>query len=255
MASYKGKIIAISSAKGGVGKTTLSLNLAGTFCVLKKKTLIIDLCLSSGNIAVSLNLKNDVSIYNLVDDMANNRYQDFSTYVEKYNEYIDVLCAPKDPRLANKIDYKYLELILNSVKTKYDVIILDTSHILDSINITSLDFSDTILHLLTNDPLDIKNTKSIIAIFKDIDKDIKVILNDSLNNNRDYFSHFDIKNIIKHNIDFTISKSFHIKNIDSYILDGEILILNKSLSFKDKKDYDKLLELAKTLIKGDDKHE
>ena len=64
---------------------------------------------------------------------------------------------------------------------------------------------------------------------------------------------YDIRNVIKNNVDYTISKSMHIKNIDKYILDGEILIFNKKLSFSDKKEWEKLKSLALSLI--DDKEE
>ena len=58
MAIKKAKIFTISSVKGGVGKTNLTLMLAGILENLKKKTLIIDLDLFSGGIAVSLNIDN-----------------------------------------------------------------------------------------------------------------------------------------------------------------------------------------------------
>lgn len=51
-----GKIITISSVKGGVGKTTMTFNLAGIYCELNKRVLIIDLDLYSGGIAASLNV-------------------------------------------------------------------------------------------------------------------------------------------------------------------------------------------------------
>ena len=55
MAIKKGKSFCVFSAKGGVGKTTTVLNLAGTYEKLNKKVLIIDLDLSGGSIAVALN--------------------------------------------------------------------------------------------------------------------------------------------------------------------------------------------------------
>ena len=65
-----GKIISVSSVKGGVGKTTILLNLAGIYCELGKRVLIIDMDLFSGGIAISLDIKNTKDIFMLVDSMA-----------------------------------------------------------------------------------------------------------------------------------------------------------------------------------------
>ena len=70
----KGTSICITSAKGGVGKTILTLNLAGLYATLNKKVLIIDFDLSGGAIAAALNLTYQKSVYNFVDDYNNNRY-------------------------------------------------------------------------------------------------------------------------------------------------------------------------------------
>ena len=65
---------------------------------------------------------------------------------------------------------------------------------------------------------------------------------------KDYFSLFDVRNIIKHNIDYTIDKSFYIKNIDKYVIDGEILTLNKKIRALKKNDIMKLTKLASSLL-------
>ena len=84
-----GKIISVSSVKGGVGKTTILLNLAGIYCELGKRVLIIDMDLFSGGIAISLDIKNTKDIFMLVDSMANNRFTELSKYVTSYNSNID----------------------------------------------------------------------------------------------------------------------------------------------------------------------
>lgn len=250
MKSAKGKIVTVTSTKGGVGKTIALLNLAGTYEKLGLKTLVIDLDLYGGAVATYLNSNNDKTIFNLVEDLTNNRYEKIEDYLFSYSDKIDIIAAPKDPRMAGKIDSKYIPLILRNVIYKYNVILIDTSHTLDEINVVTLDNSDSILYVFTNDTFDLKNTKSFISIMKDVGyKNYYTLLNESVHPGRNHYSAFDIRNIIKNNIDFTISKSMYVKNIDKFILDGKIIIQNKNLSFTDRKEWEKLKVLANTLIK------
>lgn len=253
MKNAKGKIITVTSTKGGVGKTITTLNLAGTYASLGYKVLVLDFDLYGGSVATYLNSNNDKTIFNLVEDYTNNRYEKIEDYIYNYNENIDIIAAPKDPRMANKIDSKYIPLILRNVVYKYDVILVDTNHILDETNLVVLDNSDEILYIFTNDTFDLKNTKSFISIMKDVGyTNYHTILNESIALSQNYYSMFDIRSIIKNNIDYTISKSMHIRNIDKYIIDGEILIFNKKLSFSDKKEWNKLKALAESLLDKED---
>ena len=109
------------------------------------------------------------------------------------------------------------------------------------------------LFLITNDLVDLKNFKSIVSIFRDLDKkNYLVCLNNSRDTGKDFLSMFDIKNIIKCNIDYMISRDFYIKNIDKYSLDGEILTLNRNIVRFHSKDIDNMKNMALDLI--NDKH-
>ena len=119
-----GKVIVVSSVKGGVGKTTTVLNLAGIYSLSGKKVLIIDLDLCAGGVATLLNIDNKKDIYMLVDGIANNRFTELSDYVISYNNNIDILSSPIDPRNANKIQSKYIPTILNIAKYQYDVVLI-----------------------------------------------------------------------------------------------------------------------------------
>lgn len=248
-----GKVVTISSVKGGVGKTTMTLNLAGIYCGLGKRVLIIDLDLYSGGIAVSLNVKNNKDIYMMIDSLANNRFTELSKYVTSYNKNIDVLAAPRDPRMANKIESRYIPLIFDLAKKDYDVVLVDTSHVLNEINLTALDYSYMSLFIVTNDIVDLKNMKSLISIFKDTDKkNYLILLNNSRDTGKDYLSLYDIRTIIKGNIDYTLSKNYYIKNIDKYTMAGEILTLNNSINVFHSKDVNNMKKMALNLI--EDKH-
>ncbi len=245
MSRSKGKSICLFSAKGGVGKTITCINLAGIYEHLEKKVLLVDLDLSSGGLSMGLNRPFEKTIFNFVDDYNNNRYKDFSDYITKYDDYIDLLPCPKDPRQAGKIDAKYIDLLIDKAESNYDIVLIDTTHILNEMNVITLDKVDEILFLMTNDPLDLKNMKSIMSIFKDTQvTNYKIILNYSINPYKDYFSLFDIKNIIKANIDYTISSNFYIKNIDQYVMNGEILTLQNKMPTTFNKDYETFMNIA-----------
>lgn len=248
-----GKIITISSVKGGVGKTTMTLNLAGIYCELNKRVLIIDLDLYSGGIAASLNVKNKKDIYTMIDSMANNRFTELKKYVTTYNKNIDVLACPKDPRMGAKVSGRYIPVIFDLAKKEYDVVLVDTYHILDEINLTALDYSYMTLFIITNDIVDLKNMKSLISIFKDTDKkNYLILLNNSRDIGKDYLSLYDIRTIIKNNINYTLSKNYYIKNIDKYTISGEILTLNNSINLFHSKDINNMKKMALDLI--DDSH-
>ena len=230
MAIKKAKIITIASVRGGTGKTTTVLNLAGTYSKLKKKTLILDFDLFSGGIALSLNIDINTDLYKLAYDMSVNEYKNIEEYTLTYNDYIDIIPAPKDPRYASKIETKYINTILKKVSPQYDVIIVDTNHFLDATNLILFDKSDTIMYIINNSPLDLKNIKSMIAIHKDMEKEnYCIVLNESNTKLNEMFTNYDIKNIIKNDINYIIPRTFYNKNINKYVLKGKIMILEKNI--------------------------
>ncbi|MBR6690149.1 MAG: tyrosine-protein kinase family protein [Bacilli bacterium] len=235
MALNKAKVFTITSVKGGVGKTTTLLNLAGVCAKMGKRVLLIDLDLYSGDIASLLNINYNNDIYNLYEDMNNNKFNNFDDYVTSYNNQIKVLPAPKDPRFARKINSKILNLILYKASMKFDVILIDTNHILTDINLFALDYSDQILYVINNDSMNLKNMKTIVSILNDMNKNnYKIILNESNDVHKVYYNKYDIKNIINKNVNYIIPSSFYIRNIDKYIIDGKILTLEDSIVRRNK---------------------
>ena len=207
----------------------------------------------SGGVSLWLDIRNKKDIFMLIDSFSNNRYSSIKDYVVEYNNGIDVLASPRDPRCALKIDSKYIPMIFELAKREYDVILVDTNHIMNEVNLMILDNVYKSLFMVTNDLIDLKNTKSLISIFRETDKNnYMLVLNCSRDTGRDYFSLFDIRNIVKSNIDYTISNSFYIKNIDKYVLNGEILTLNRNINRFHGKDINKLKSIAEALIKEEE---
>lgn len=249
MAIKEAKIFTVTSVKGGTGKTTTALNLAGTFAKMNYKTLILDLDLYSGVVALSLNVDNNKNVFSVIDDMINNRFTFIENYAVHYSNNIDVIASPIDPRLASKIGINYISLLLRKAKMRYQVIIIDTNHVLSDINLMTFDCSDKILYVINNDPANLKNIKTMLSIHKDMEQNnYKIILNDSTDKSKNYLNNYDIRNIIKDNIHYTIPESFHIKSIDRYLLEGKILTLSQKIIKSNKKAIKVFDKIATDLI-------
>ena len=249
MAVSKSKVICITSVKGGVGKTIMTLNISGILAKQNKKVLIMDLDLSNNGIAFALSLKSDKDIYKIYRDIKNNQYRDFDDYVIKYNDNIDILKAPTDPRDSNKISPKYIELIIDKAHSKYDVILLDTNHILSDTNLIALDNSSVILYLLPKDLMAIKTMRSMVTIYNEMKKDnYKIILYNIKPETKNY-SNFDINHMIDKKIDYELN-NLYVKNIDNYLLNGKILTLDKKYVTTHKKGIKQLEKIVEDLIQG-----
>ena len=88
-----------------------------------------------------------------------------------------------------------------------------------------------------------------ISLSDTLNKDnYKILLNNSRDPFKKYFTMFDIKNILKENVNYEISSEFYIKNIDTYIMNGSIITLDKKASGTFNKDYTTMTRLAVDLM-------
>ena len=243
----KGKIVTITSVKGGVGKTTFLLTLAATYKKENKKILIIDMDIFSGDIEAILNVSSKRDVYTLFEDMVNNNFYEIENYITKYDDNIDFIAAPKDPRYASKINGRFLNLLFNRVVSKYDVILVDTNHFLNEINLVTFDHSNQIVYIMNNNPMNLKNMKTMISIFEDMNmSDYKIVLYEATSR-KSVFRKFDIKAIIKDDINYIVPSDFYIKDIDKYILNSNFIeSSNKYLKSGNLRLFEKI---AKDLIK------
>lgn len=146
------EVITIANRKGGVGKTTTTLNLAYSLKELGKKVLVIDLdpqanltrCFDVGN---TENIKNIG--YLLMTEMEEESYL-VEDYTKSYDE-IDIipssiyLSAVETQMRAETGSERILSEIINQVKERYDYVLIDTSPSLNILTINAFCASDSIL--------------------------------------------------------------------------------------------------------------
>lgn len=175
------KIITCYSAKGGVGKSVISVNTALTLSKsYKKKTLLVDLDLQYGDLALMMNLHNSKTVLDLVDEHQIDSYSSIAPYLARYNENLDVLLAPAHPEASEYIGKDIVEKLFKLFKNQYDFILVDTAVNFDETTLCVLDLSDWILMITSMELSAIKCTKLGLNVMKTLnydDKKVKVVVN------------------------------------------------------------------------------
>lgn len=159
-----GKIVAVFSVKGGVGKTTIAVNLAvGLVKLFRARTLVVDADLWFGDVGILLNVVNGNSIWDLCEkdepDIVALRKA-----VAQHESGVSVLLRPWDVTSVEKMDLTRVPRILQMYRTLFDYIIVDMQPAVDELNLQILDAADRILLATTPEIGAIANSSRFMQI-------------------------------------------------------------------------------------------
>ena len=160
-----GKIVAVFSPKGGVGCSTLAINLAiALHQTGKAKVAVVDSSLQFGDVAVFLNLQANRSLADLVPHVEELDNDLLDHVMFPHSSGIRALLAPPRPEMADLVAPATLNTILGKLRHLYDYIVVDTPKTLGDITLTVLDVADRVVLLTTPDIPSIKNAKLFFEV-------------------------------------------------------------------------------------------
>lgn len=180
--TIRDQIIAVYSPKGGVGKTTYSVNLAfslATSTNLDARVILVDMDVSFGNVASILGLPHKANLLNWIRGDFKENLADL-VYVNQESG-LHVLMSPPDPIDAGDINYKVVDKMLSILSKRYDFVIIDTNPALRALHKACFEWADNIVLVGTPQKPTIRDLKLSENVFKKMqipfDK-IKVVINE-----------------------------------------------------------------------------
>ncbi len=167
-------IIAVTSGKGGVGKSTMSANLAIGLHQMNKKILLMDADLHLGNIDLIFGIRTDKTIADVAEGNASLEEVIIST-----GSGIDILPASSAVlNLIEKEDFvlKKLADAFEKFEHNYDFILIDTGAGISQTVISFLLGSDKVILIVTPDPASITDAYAVIKVLSSVNSELPVYL-------------------------------------------------------------------------------
>ncbi|MBB6453324.1 pilus assembly protein CpaE [Salirhabdus euzebyi] len=157
-----GQIMTIASTKGGIGKTTLAVNLAAAYTKDMKRVAIVDANLQFGDVALFLDCKPRKTIYDWVKEEYHKTVRKVDQHMYHYDDYLHIIAAPQRPEFAEVITGDHIRALLQTLKQEYDIIIVDTQSYLEENGLVALEQANHILLMTYLDLPTLKNGKMLI---------------------------------------------------------------------------------------------
>jgi pilus assembly protein CpaE len=177
-----GIVVALFSPKGGVGRTTVAVNLAVAAATeLGKRVVIVDASFQFGDVGVLLNLNpRSLSIADLVPDLESGELDSIDTFVINHTTGIRVLLAPPTPETAELITGAGIRKVLETLRRSHDLVVVDCTAFFNDTTLAILDSADVILTMLSLEITSIKNMRLFLEVAEQLGYEsgkVRLVLN------------------------------------------------------------------------------
>jgi pilus assembly protein CpaE len=175
------RVIAVMGASGGVGVTSVAVNLGASLGASKEQeTILIDLDMVFGSVDAALDIVTDHTLFTVLQSFERLDATLLKRSMTRHASGLYVLPRPQAIEEVPKVDPDTLQRLLGLLKAAFGTVVIDTSKGLQSSDFAALEMSDVIILVAQLELTCLRNTARLIQLFQQFDgltDRVKLVIN------------------------------------------------------------------------------
>ncbi|PYI38758.1 pilus assembly protein CpaE [Arthrobacter psychrolactophilus] len=164
-----GRVIAVMSPKGGVGKTTVATNLAtGLGKLTPMGVVIVDLDVQFGDVASALSLHPEHTLVDAVTGAAAHDAMVLKAFLTVHVSGIYALCAPLNPNEADLVTADHISHLIAQLATEFKYVVIDTAPGLGELALAALEQASDVVWVVGMDIPSIKGLRTGFSVLDEL---------------------------------------------------------------------------------------
>jgi pilus assembly protein CpaE len=166
---YTGRVITIASPKGGVGKTTVSTNLAiGLTAAAPQSTVLVDLDVQFGDCASALGLVPEYTLPDAVRGPASEDTMVLKTFLTQHPSGLYAVCGAESPAAGDTVTGEDVTRLLASLAREFRYVVVDTAPGLSEQTLAALDRATDVVMLTSMDVPGVRGLRKELDVLREL---------------------------------------------------------------------------------------
>jgi pilus assembly protein CpaE len=168
-ARYTGRVITIASPKGGVGKTTVSTNLAiGLTAAAPQSTVLVDLDVQFGDVASALSMVPEYTLPDVVRGPASEDTMVLKTFLTQHPSGLYAVCGAESPAAGDTVRGEDVTRLLASLAREFRYVVVDTAPGLSEQTLAALDRATDVVMLTSMDVPGVRGLRKELDVLREL---------------------------------------------------------------------------------------
>jgi len=168
-ARYTGRVITVASPKGGVGKTTVSANLAiGLTAAAPQSTVLVDLDVQFGDVASALGLVPEYALPDVAHGPATEDTMVLKTFLTQHPSGLYAVCGAESPAAGDTVTAADVGRLLTSLSREFRYVVVDTAPGLSEQTLAALDRATDVVMLSSMDVPGVRGLRKELDVLREL---------------------------------------------------------------------------------------